>query len=108
LLAARTALLATVAAWRHCWWVIEQPASSLLIDHPRMQQLVRNQRVYRHRVNMAWFGGTSLKPTHLYSNSTFLSELDRTCGHVPKNPAVVRVTQLFATLSLDAMVCFGV
>ena len=90
LLAARTALLVMVATWKMCCWIVEQPASSLLIDHPRFQELVSLQTVYRHRVCMGWYGASSLKPTLLCSNARWVSELDRKTTDVPKNPGVVR------------------
>lgn len=90
LLAARTALLAWLVSWRHGWWIIEQPSSSVMIDHPRMQQLVSHHTVYKHVVCMAWYGGTSMKRTHLYSNAMFLAEMDRKSDTVPRNPHVVR------------------
>jgi hypothetical protein len=88
--AARTALLATLAAWKRCTWIIEQPSSSLFMEHPRMQQLLAQQCVWKHTVCMSWFGGGSLKRTSLWSNNIMLTELERKTDVIPKNPDVAR------------------
>ena len=74
---ARVVLLAILTTCRGLVWIIEQPANSLLEKHPRFQLLLSRMPVYRITTYMQAFGGPSLKPTWLYSNSPLIDELAR-------------------------------
>ena len=57
-------------------WMLEQPASSVLVYHRRMQELLKvGIPMYRVHVWLGAFGGTSPKPTVLYSGHPFHSAL---------------------------------
>ena len=49
------------------FWLYEQPHTSMLWLHPRMQQVIRNLRVFRTHMHMGSFGAASPKPTHLWA-----------------------------------------
>jgi len=68
-LAARAALLIVLAASKACWWVMEQPSSSVMEDLPIMQYIWGLLGCYKHKMAMADYGAPTLKKTHLYSRS---------------------------------------
>lgn len=65
----RTVLLALIAQARGCIWVIEQPFSSLMREHPRMKHLMDVVTTWQITVYLGNFGANSVKPLVLYSNS---------------------------------------
>jgi len=65
---------------RGVWWILEQPATSLLEDHPRFQAFLRQHTVYRGTIRMGAFGADSEKPTWLYSNHPWIREIDMLCS----------------------------
>eukprot|EP00959_Pyramimonas_sp_CCMP1952_P273026 5707064-Pyramimonas_sp.AAC.2 len=70
-------LIALGIAMRGCIFMAEQPASSIFELHPRWQQLVAALGDNMHKISM-WmqpYGGSSRKPTVLYSNSSALQLL---------------------------------
>jgi len=86
LMASRLAILLLILDAAGHWWVLEQPAGSKLIDHPRLQQVLVTSKVYFHKTAMWRFDGSTAKPTWLYSNFPFITEVDRyaTCHEKPK------------------------
>ena len=57
------------------WVTIEQPGSSLLQYHNRLQQLMTFTKMYLVRFDMWYFEASTLKPTALYSNRRWISEI---------------------------------
>ena len=56
-------------------WVVEQPAGSLMQVHARFESLIETRCVYRHSLHMKDFGAASSKPTWLYSNKPWISDI---------------------------------
>lgn len=54
---------------------IEQPDSSVLEYHPRMQEMLSMMPVYKTKFKMFNFGGDTSKGTLLYSNRPWISEV---------------------------------
>ena len=52
------------------YWLYEQPHTSLMFEHPRMQQLIKAMSIYRCHMYMGSYGAASPKPTFLWSPST--------------------------------------
>ena len=75
LMAARLAALLQVLDALGSWWVIEQPAGSLLMAHPRMQHIISKGTVYKHMFRQQDFGAASAKPTWLWSNRNWIGRL---------------------------------
>ena len=59
----RVAILMWVLEAKLVWWLYEQPHTSIMWQHPRLQQLLRN----RTHMYMGSYGSASPKPTHLWS-----------------------------------------
>ena len=51
------------------YWLYEQPHTSLMFEHPRMQQIIKSISVYRCHMHMGSYGAASPKPTFLWSPS---------------------------------------
>lgn len=64
---ARMALIVWLLESKMCFWLYEQPHSSLLWEHPRMQDLVKRLKIYRAHIHMGSYGATSPKPTFLWA-----------------------------------------
>lgn len=69
LLAARTLLLLLVCAAKGVWFVLEQPSSSIMERLPLFQRFLHLKPLKRMSINMADYGGPTLKPTLLYSSA---------------------------------------
>eukprot|EP00438_Fugacium_kawagutii_P030697 Skav213051 [mRNA] locus=scaffold364:34927:36864:+ [translate_table: standard] len=63
----RMALIVWLLQSKRCYWLYEQPKTSLMWQHPRMQQIVRSMTVYKTHMHMGSFGASSPKPTFLWS-----------------------------------------
>ena len=63
----RMSLIVWLLESKKTFWLYEQPHSSLLFQHPRMQQLVRSLTIYRAHMYMGAFGAESPKPTFLWA-----------------------------------------
>lgn len=59
----RVTLLLYVLHSKQVMWLYEQPGSSILWSHPRMEQFIRHLDAYRSHTYMGAFGGCSPKPT---------------------------------------------
>lgn len=66
----RVLILLMICAAKGCWWVLEQPQSSIMERHPLFQRFLRLQHVSVRKLHtcMGWFGAGSKKPTYLYSS----------------------------------------
>lgn len=83
----RMALLICFLSARFIGWVLEQPASSLMIRHPRMQMIkefgqsdagAALTEFHEVSTNMGGFGAATKKPTKLYSSEKWILHLHRT------------------------------
>ena len=79
------------------WWVIEQPLGSMLLEHPRMQQLLGMHSVFKMVTHMWKFGKNSSKPTILFSNKPWIMEIERYRTVVHKPRAVQKLVKLKRT-----------
>ena len=70
----RCTLLILLAMSLGAWWVLEQPANSLMIHHPRLQALVKIFTTYQAKFAMGAYKGKSLKPTIVYSNKVWIEK----------------------------------
>lgn len=69
----RMALIVWLLESKLVFWLYEQPATSIMWQHPRMQQLIRGLTVWRAHMYMGSYGAASPKPTHLWSPSPIVS-----------------------------------
>ena len=76
LMVTRVVLTLVLVAYRGGWWVLEQPQGSLLERHPRFKWLCRITSVIRVRIEMKDFGACTAKPSWLYTNCPFLSDVN--------------------------------
>jgi hypothetical protein len=60
---------------RRVFWVLEQPVHSLMEFHPRFAELAKRMTITRATVRMSMFGAATAKPTWLYSNYAWISEI---------------------------------
>ena len=63
------ALILWVLEAKRCLWLYEQPQTSLLWEHPRMQHFLKNLRgslVYKTHMWMGSYGANTPKGTHLW------------------------------------------
>lgn len=73
---ARFVLLVLVAYARGCIWAVEQPGSSLMPNHPRMQHLLHLSvrgimpANVMQRLWMGGFGHWSAKPTKIWGDAS--------------------------------------
>ena len=75
LMVSRVALILRLLSSNGVWWVLEQPKSSVMIWHPRLEQLLEHMRVFRQEIYLAGFGGQYPKPVILYSNFDYMWKL---------------------------------
>jgi hypothetical protein len=76
-MAARLAILLLLCEAIGLWLVVEQPKGSLLFYHPRLQGVLRKVTVYKHLLYQWDFGAMSSKPTWLFSNRSWISDIDK-------------------------------
>jgi hypothetical protein len=60
---------------KRVFWVLEQPVNSLMEFHPRFAQLAKRMTITRATVRMSTFGAATAKPTWLYSNYAWISDI---------------------------------
>ena len=78
LMLSRCVLLAHIASALNISWVIEQPSSSIMLHHSRMQWLVERVSTYQiGGIFMGAYGGSSRKPLTLDSNEKWIERLCR-------------------------------
>ncbi len=73
----RTILIVLILIAKGAFWLIEQPVSSIMHEHPMFQWLFRHFRIYRVHTYTGAFGAKSLKPTVLYSAHECIGDLKR-------------------------------
>ena len=94
LMASRVALLLLLLTALRCFVSVEQPATSVLEYHPKLQMVFSSTQFFQLRFAMWIFGGRTNKPTVLYCNyqwfeSILASTLDRR-GEKPSTTLVHR------------------
>jgi hypothetical protein len=73
---ARASLLIRLCVARRVEWVLENPLSSMIHFHSRIQQLVRERfRMFRISLRLGDFGAPTAKPIILYCSSAWPSKL---------------------------------
>ena len=75
LMVSRCALLMRLCHAKGGTWILEQPMSSLMIYHPRLQEILRESETFVTNFNMGAYNAPSKKPTKLYSNRTWPGDL---------------------------------
>ena len=92
IMVSRMCLILLVSCVRNVMYILEQPASSLMIMHPRLVYIVDIFGGYTVNTYMGAFGAPTLKPTKLLSNQKWVAELKRTADkelrHVCKGDTV--------------------
>lgn len=78
----RMCLILWLLEAKQCYWLYEQPSTSLLWEHPRQQEFTRERSVYRCFTWMGAFKAESPKGTHLYSSRPNVGKFARS---LPKN-----------------------
>ena len=73
----RVCLLLYIMNARSATWLYEQPASTLLFEHPRMQLFFQQHQCYRVHTWMGSFGAPCPKASYLYSNRDSVGSLKR-------------------------------
>ena len=68
LLRARALILVLLCASKGCFWVLEQPMSSVMEWHPLFQRMLKLLVVRKLLIKMANYGGPTEKKTWLYSS----------------------------------------
>ena len=74
--ASRLCLLLQLMDALKVFWVVEQPAGSLLMHHPRLRIFKTRVPVWKHLVRMLHFGHLARKATWLYSGHSWIHEVD--------------------------------
>ena len=76
LMVSRCVVLLWLFYARNVWVVLEQPASSLLQEHPRVQEMLhQGLRLYRLHLHMKDYGAPTKKPSWLYSFHEWVCEI---------------------------------
>lgn len=76
IMTSRCMILCILAAAKGVWWLVEQPATSIMELHPSFQIALKLLApIRRLRVLMLDFGGSSKKPTYLYSSHSCIDDL---------------------------------
>ena len=82
----RMCLLICFLSARFISWILEQPASSLMVHHPRMRQIKEFSKVesgaglsefHEVKTSMGAFGAATRKPSKLYSSEKWIAKLER-------------------------------
>ena len=71
----RVAILIRYLIMKSVVWVLEQPAGSLMPQHPRMQDIFADFTVWQCFLHMGAYGGISAKPTWLWSCHAWVCEM---------------------------------
>ena len=75
----RLVLALEICTLRGVFWILEQPANSVLWQYPAMRDCMHRHGLAPCTCDMGAYGGTSQKPTHLVGTAPYLSRLDRRC-----------------------------
>ena len=76
IMVSRTVALCLIAHSLGRRFIIEQPAGSLMPQHPRFQELMQKVPVTKHAMSMGDFGSRNRKPTWLFTNFPSIDILD--------------------------------
>ncbi len=87
---ARVALLLMVLHCRAAAWILEQPGSSLMLHHPRLQYLKGRLPWHEVRTSMGAFGAPTPKATVLYASDEWALALGRKQPQGLKSEGVVK------------------
>ncbi|CAK8988087.1 Uncharacterized protein SCF082_LOCUS1242 [Durusdinium trenchii] len=74
-LAARALVLCILAAAKGCFWLLEQPASSIMELHPLFQAAIRLLGMHRLCIAMGRYGAPTPKRTILYSSHACVRDI---------------------------------
>ena len=99
-IAACVAAIAEQASRLGVYWVIEQPASSVLFDFPLVKSVIANCNAASVSLNLGDFGGTSLKPLRLVGTAPWLLSLPLAHTAAPRT----RPLQALSTRDADGRV----
>lgn len=75
ILAARVLVLCLLASAKALFWILEQPASSIMYLHPCFQYVMKTVPVHRLRINMSNYGAPTKKTTWLYTSHECLADI---------------------------------
>ena len=106
----RMAVVVWILSARQVLWLYEQPSSSLLWEHPRMQQILKSLSVYRAHTWMGAFGGKSPKGTFLWSPSPSVQKYSRVLPHKEWTADMVRRSKngsITGSKDLKASQCYS-
>ena len=100
---------------KRCLWIVEQPGSSLMWQHPRMQQVKKAvnsmcDKTFKYtsvETTMGAFGAPTVKPTHLHSCSDCLLSLARTLTGAERDAIRAQCTEEVVTKLDDGRVAGG-
>ena len=70
-------LLCHLFIWKQCPFFFENPTSTILPYMDRPSQLAAFIPIYKITTYLGAFGGPSLKPVHIWSNSKAVATLER-------------------------------
>ena len=78
-LVARLVYVLTLCCKRGVWWIVEQPASSIMWEHPRWKRLVRRYRaiVRSVKLDMGAYSMLCVKDTLLVGTAPYLEQMAR-------------------------------
>ncbi len=81
----RVMLLCELVHRRGGHYIIEQPASSVLWSYPAVAQMLKRHGLQGPTVlDFGAYGGSSIKPTHLWGTAPYLAQLSRRCTAADK------------------------
>ncbi|CAK9111848.1 unnamed protein product, partial [Durusdinium trenchii] len=75
ILTARTLILLTLAAAKCCFWVLEQPMTSVMEYHPLFQKALRMLNMRRMSISMSHYGAPHTKATVLRPGHECIDDL---------------------------------
>ncbi len=90
--ASRVAALISLCNALGLTWILEQPRSSLMLYHPRLQEQMQMQTVFKANLCLGDFKAETLKPLYLLSNAPWIRDLTR-WRRPPKFKFAVRTSQ---------------
>ncbi|CAE7441062.1 unnamed protein product [Symbiodinium necroappetens] len=75
IMTARVLILMLLASAKGIFWLLEQPASSIMEHHPCFQEVLGMVHLVKKTIYMQNYGGASPKPTILYSSHRAVDDL---------------------------------
>lgn len=79
LMVSRTVLLCLFALWLGCQWLWENPVSSIVDSHPRLQAMLALRGYYMQVTSLGMFGADSPKMVKLWCSQPWVLQLHRRC-----------------------------